>query len=346
MAWARVTSATKSLSGNPTAGQKDFSPGALGAAVSVGDRILVAIAIYNNDGTSVVSTVTDSLGHNYSKDFSSRIDGSIAEVSFWSVPVTSAGTPTVTGHCSINFVSGGEYGIAVGAYSGLSTATGASAIDVSKTATGTTSPADSGTSAGTTTAANELLAGFYGDDGWNTTMAAGTGFSLFSSTGASIYEQAFIEDKDSGASGSTAQATVASAGSAWFCAAVVYKLAGGGGGITAVELLCSERRSRLEIQVIARCERRTPFATGRSAADGVGPSRPRCTKLEWCPRVATKRHRYAGRHQGTTYAYRRACLRCGQVLARGIYHNVPILSAVPLPAGTVEWTTTPGWIRR
>ena len=52
------------------------------------------------------------------------------------------------------------------------------------------------------------------------------------------------------------------------------------------------------------------------------------------------------RHQGTTYLWRRRCLRCGQVLARGIYHNVPILSAVPLPAGSAEWTTTPGVDRR
>jgi hypothetical protein len=70
-------------------------------------------------------------------------------------------------------------------------------------------------------------------------------------------------------------------------------------------------------------------------------------KLEWCPTchdetdTDTRAH-----HHGTTYAYRRSCLRCGQVLARGIYHNVPLLSAVPLPAGTVEWTTTPGPDRR
>lgn len=85
----------------------------------------------------------------------------------------------------------------------------------------------------------------------------------------------------------------------------------------------------------------SPFASLQSQT-GV-PS----AKLEWCPRckdeVDTETQ---ARHQGTTYSYKRWCLRCGEVLARGIYHNVPILSDVPLPAGTVEWTTAPGVDRR
>jgi len=71
------------------------------------------------------------------------------------------------------------------------------------------------------------------------------------------------------------------------------------------------------------------------------------TKLEWCRRchdevdTETRAH-----HQGVTYAYKRWCLRCGHVLAHGVYHNVPILSAVPLPAGTMEWVTAQGQDRR
>jgi hypothetical protein len=237
-AWARVTSATASASGNATVGVSTFPTITLGAAVSVGDRIHVVTAVYNNDTTSKAGSLTDNLGNTYSKDFSARIDGSIAEIAFWSAPVTTGGTPTITGHLvdaggsPTNFVSTSEYGLAAGAYSGLSTATGTSAIDISITSTAVANPASSGTSGGTTTAANELVLGLYGDDGWNTTMAAGTGYSLFASTGASIYEQAFIEDKDSGASGSTVSATVNNPGSAFFVGAVVYKLAGGGGGAT------------------------------------------------------------------------------------------------------------------
>ena len=84
-----------------------------------------------------------------------------------------------------------------------------------------------------------------------------------------------------------------------------------------------------------------PFASLRSGS-GI-PS----GKLEYCPtcrdEVDTDTQ---GHHQGTTWAWRRSCLRCGQVLARGIYHNVPILSAVPMPKAMVEWTTTPGPDRR
>jgi len=85
----------------------------------------------------------------------------------------------------------------------------------------------------------------------------------------------------------------------------------------------------------------TPFASLQPKT-GI-PS----ANLEWCPtcRDETDTETQA-HHQGTTYAYKRWCRRCGQVLARGIYHHVPILSDVPLPAGTVEWTTAPGLDRR
>jgi hypothetical protein len=69
--------------------------------------------------------------------------------------------------------------------------------------------------------------------------------------------------------------------------------------------------------------------------------------LEWCGRchdevdTGTQAH-----HQGVTYSFKRSCLRCGLVLAHGVYHNVPILSDVPLPAGTMEWVTKPGVDRR
>ncbi len=51
-------------------------------------------------------------------------------------------------------------------------------------------------------------------------------------------------------------------------------------------------------------------------------------------------------HHGVTYAWKRKCLRCGSVISHGVYHNVPILSNVPLPAGTMTWVTAPGLDRR
>jgi hypothetical protein len=85
----------------------------------------------------------------------------------------------------------------------------------------------------------------------------------------------------------------------------------------------------------------SPF-TALTSVSGV-PS----GKLEWCPKCQdevdtdTQAH-----HQGVTYSWKRLCLRCGQSLAHGVYHNVPLLSTVPLPAGTMEWVIEPGVDRR
>lgn len=69
--------------------------------------------------------------------------------------------------------------------------------------------------------------------------------------------------------------------------------------------------------------------------------------LAWCPRCKMEVDTNTdAKHQGTTYAYKRACGRCGIVIAHGVYHNVPILSSVPIPAGTMEWVTSPGQDRR
>lgn len=88
----------------------------------------------------------------------------------------------------------------------------------------------------------------------------------------------------------------------------------------------------------------SPFVAARNDPSG-GPqgSAVPTGKLEHCPNCRdevdtdTQAH-----HQGVTYSWRRRCLRCGHVLGRGVYHNVPLLSDVPIPAGTMEWTTTPG----
>lgn len=82
----------------------------------------------------------------------------------------------------------------------------------------------------------------------------------------------------------------------------------------------------------------TPLESGSGVPSG---------KLEWCPRCRDEVDTGTNaQHQGVTYAFKRSCLRCGTVLAHGVYHNVPILSNVPLPPGTMEWVTTPGVDRR
>lgn len=64
---------------------------------------------------------------------------------------------------------------------------------------------------------------------------------------------------------------------------------------------------------------------------------------EWCPRCRmevdcdTEAH-----HEGTVYGYKRSCRRCGRVIMRGLFNNVPLLSNVPLPPAALEWSLKPG----
>lgn len=69
--------------------------------------------------------------------------------------------------------------------------------------------------------------------------------------------------------------------------------------------------------------------------------------LEWCPRCKMEVDcDTAATHRGTTYAFKRWCLRCGKVIKRGLYDCVPLISKTPLPAAALEWSTTPGQDRR
>lgn len=69
--------------------------------------------------------------------------------------------------------------------------------------------------------------------------------------------------------------------------------------------------------------------------------------LEWCPRCKMEVDcDTQAAHRGTVYVYKRWCLRCGLVIKRGVYNNVPLLTNQPLPAAALEWTTTPGQDRR
>lgn len=77
----------------------------------------------------------------------------------------------------------------------------------------------------------------------------------------------------------------------------------------------------------------TPFGAGN------GP--------EWCPRCRTEvDHETQAHHEGTSYGWKRWCLRCGKVLSFGVFENVPLLSGVALPAAALEWVMEPGRDRR
>lgn len=51
-------------------------------------------------------------------------------------------------------------------------------------------------------------------------------------------------------------------------------------------------------------------------------------------------------HGGTTYGFKRSCLRCGKVIKSGLYDNVVLIGGEGLPPAALEWATEPGKDRR
>lgn len=210
---------------------------ALGAAVSAGDRIVVAVLAFNVGGTSPFPTVTvtDSVNAgNYQEDATLTWTelGVAARFSVFSKGNSGAGTPTVTATQTNGGVSNSNVhgGLQVAAWSGLSTADDGTGVDKTAIATGTAATASSGATA-TTTAANELAVGAYVDLGEGTTITADAAFTLRGKhDGDGVSFQGLLEDKDSGSSGSAITATAGTgegSSNGWGQAAVVYKLAGG-----------------------------------------------------------------------------------------------------------------------
>jgi hypothetical protein len=89
------------------------------------------------------------------------------------------------------------------------------------------------------------------------------------------------------------------------------------------------------------------FRLGRPSATPFKAENHRGETGAWCPQCRDETDvEEQVHHQGVTYSFKRWCRRCGAVTAHGVYHNVPILSDVPLPPGTMAWVTTPGPDRR
>jgi hypothetical protein len=118
-----------------------------------------------------------------------------------------------------------DLGLAVIEYSGLSTASGAAAVDQMATATGTTTTARAVSSGATaaTTAPNELSVGFYSDSGFGDTLTAGPGYTGRVNVAPDGDMEMFIEDAVVG-QGATPQPSVTTGASTiWEMATVVFK---------------------------------------------------------------------------------------------------------------------------
>lgn len=65
--------------------------------------------------------------------------------------------------------------------------------------------------------------------------------------------------------------------------------------------------------------------------------------LVWCSRCKTSvDHDTKAVHQRGVYAWKQWCLRCGKVISKGVYENVPLFSAVQSQAMTlaIDWSRT------
>lgn len=223
MAWAFLTGRTRVASSN--AATSPWAAGALGGTVATDDRVIVCISYNAASGTPTVSALSDGLSNSYRKEASASYTGGVPqEISLWSAPVTSAGTPSF----SVTFSGGsGGFGIGLGAvaYSGLQNTSDGTEVDLSLIATTATA---SGTTSGTTGAANELEIGFYGDWGAGASVTAGSGYTVRANNTPDSNAQIVVEEKDSGAAGSTASSSVSGGdGPHAATGVIVFKLASG-----------------------------------------------------------------------------------------------------------------------
>jgi len=211
-----------------------------GSAVTAGNRLVVEVGVWNSSHATA-SAVTDSAGNSYTElTHFTGSDGT--ELSVWTAPVTAGGgtKPTITAKAS----STADIGVAAVEYSGVSTATGTSVLDVQAHATGTTGAAAT-VSAGATpaTAGNgELAIGFYADSGFGDTLTSGSGWTGRVDVAPTPDMELLVEDQVVGQGATPAATAGTGAGTVWLMAAVVLVPASAGApaapaapsGVTAV----------------------------------------------------------------------------------------------------------------
>lgn len=242
MAWGYVQGSAVAVSASST------DAVTLTTSVTAGNRLIVWAYVYGSGIT--LTKVSDSKGNQGAT--SGQYDQVLSQPDQFSghlycltAPVTTGGSTTITATASGN---ASYMTVWAGEYSGLSTATGSAAWDVSGGAKGTITPSQTATTSAAVGAAGELAVAAYGDTyvgdassnlaqlnaptGWTRRLSWGNW------TGGS---QIPLEvDDQTPTSGSTSSATwswtssISDANNGWAGAIVVFKLASGGGGTTAL----------------------------------------------------------------------------------------------------------------
>ena len=194
----------------------------LGTATSVGNRMVVEVGVWGATRPTARS-VTDTAGNTYTEV--SHVTGAEGtEQSIWTAPITSAGAtpPTVTATASAS----ADIGMSALEYSGLSTAAGATAVDVTRSATGTsggTSTVYSGPTAATT--APGLALGFYTDSGFGSAPGPSAGWTARSSIYLADDIDLLAEDLPVAAGSTPNAGAYPKANVVWLMSTVVFKTA-------------------------------------------------------------------------------------------------------------------------
>jgi hypothetical protein len=189
--------------------------------VTVGDRIVVEVAIWNAS-SATASSVTDSAGNTYT-ELLHFTAADHTEMSVWTAPITKGGGAKLT--VTAKPTSSADVGLAVVEYSGLSTVSDATVVDQKAQSTGTTAGAAtvaSGASPATATG-NELAVGFYADSGFGDSLTPGSGWTQRANVSPTGDMEFLVEDAVVG-QGATPNATIGTGASTpWLTAVVVFK---------------------------------------------------------------------------------------------------------------------------
>jgi hypothetical protein len=219
MAWANLqkpaTAAGVVLGGSTIA--QTFA-----GACTNNSRIIVAVGCWKSANvtcTGVADTV-----NTYTKDRDHVQTVSGVHTSIWSAPNTSTSALTITATIS---ATGADASICIDEFSGLSTTSGAGAVDGTGEAQAGFGASTITTSAVTTTAANELAVATITGNGDNRSFAAGSGYTLGQNNAPDPNQDILTEWEDTGASSSsiTGTATFGNSSGNGEALLVVYKLA-------------------------------------------------------------------------------------------------------------------------
>jgi hypothetical protein len=192
-----------------------------GSNITTGNRLVVVVGVWSGPGATAAS-VTDSAGNKYVELLHFKASEK-TEMSVWTAPITAGGgtRPTIT----VKPTAKADLGIGALEYSGLSTATDATAVDVMAHASGTTSGSATVASGATspTATVNELAVGLYVDSGFGDTLTAGSGWTPRLNV-SPTNDIEFLGEDQIEAAGATPNATTGTGSkTTWLMSTVVFK---------------------------------------------------------------------------------------------------------------------------